>query len=77
MRYSHQIVPEKPEIAIRLEITSSFNLCSKNNLRSIFILKLYKNMKFSLRTPKSDRIFEFFGKFYVRIPKGKYFGQVV
>lgn len=67
IHFNHQIVQEKMDISIRIEIISSFNLCYKNKIKCRLYAESLSNFfiqKFSIETSNSDTIPGFFGKYY-------------
>lgn len=70
--FNKQIVTEK-YIGILSEIFISFNLCYTNyNYKTVFTLKLYQTLKFSMQALKFDIIFEFLKTFFCKISNGSF-----
>lgn len=68
--FNKQIVKVK-DIGILSEIFIYFNLCYTNyNYGTVFTLKLYQTLKFSMQTLKFDIIFEFLKTFFCKISNG-------
>lgn len=77
MYFNHTIVPDKMKIAVRLKIWSLSIYAKQKTQGFVFMLNFYETLEFPITTPNFNIKFGFFGKYYLKIPSGNSFGQIV